>query len=104
MDRMDDQLNKLWVEYREAVPDPEAGPSFMPKLWQRIEARRGEPLSVFRRLAQVCVMTTLALALLMSVIIPELQKDPGVAGTYVDVLAEELSGNYAALLAVDDFL
>ena len=47
-------------------------------------------------------MTTLALALLMSVIIPELQKDPGVAGSYVDVLAEEQSSNFAAMLIVDD--
>jgi hypothetical protein len=104
MNRMDDNLAKLWVEYRQAVPDPEPSADFMPKLWRRIDARRQEPLSVFRRLAQVCVMTTLALALLMSVIIPELQQQPGLVGTYVDALAEEQSRNYAAMLAADDVL
>ena len=104
MDRMDDKLTGLWTEYRDAVPDPEPGPNFMPRLWQRIEGRRTEPLSLIRRMAQVCVMATLALALLMAVIIPELQKDPGVAGTYVDVLAEEQLSNYTAMLAVDEIL
>ena len=104
MDGMEDKLTKLWVEYREAVPDREGSSNFMPRLWQKIEARRSEPLSVFRRLAQVCVMATLALALLMSVIIPELQRDPGVNGTYVDVLAEEQLASYAAMLAVDEIL
>jgi hypothetical protein len=104
MNRMDDNLSKLWSEYRQAVPDPEPSADFMPRLWRKIDARRPEPLSVFRRLAQVCVMTTLALALLMSVIIPELQKEQGLAGTYVDALAEEQSRNYAAMLAVDDVL
>ena len=99
-----DKLDRLWAEYRAAVPDPEAGPNFTPGLWKKIEARRTEPLSVFRRLAQVCVMTTLALALLIAVIIPTLQEDPGVAGTYVDVLAAEHLSSYAALLADDDDL
>ena len=100
----DDQLDQLWGEYRLAVSDPEPSPFFMPKLWQRIEARRTEPLSIFRRWTQVCVMTTLALALLMAIIIPEIQKDTGLAGTYVDVLADEQSSNYAAMLTADDIL
>ena len=98
----EERLNRLFAEYRESVADPEPTPYFMPKLWQRIEARRTEPLSIFKRLAQVCVMTTLALALLMSVIGPELQKDPGITGSYVDVLAAEQSSNFAAMLIVDD--
>jgi len=97
----DQQLNKLWADYRDALPDVEASSFFMPKLWQRIETRRSEPLSIFRRLAEVCVMATLALALLMSVIMPEFQKDPGVAGTYVDVLADEQSNAYTAMLVED---
>jgi len=103
-EKRNQQLDKLWSDYREVVPDIEASSFFMPKLWQRIEARRSEPLSIFRRLAEVCVMATLALALLMSVIMPEFQKEPGVAGTYVDVLADEQSNAYAAMLAVDEIL
>ncbi len=46
MDRMPDgdKLDALWVEYRNACPDPEAGAGFMPGLWQRIEARRSSNL------------------------------------------------------------
>ena len=61
MDRMKDRLNALWAEYREATPDPEAGPDFMPKLWHKIEARRVETTSVFRRLAQSQFGSTLDL-------------------------------------------
>ena len=104
MDRMNDKLDGLWGEYRDAVPDIEPSAGFMPGLWKRIEARRTEPLSIFRRLTQVCVMTTLALALLMAVIIPELQRDPGVAGTYVDALVAEQQSNYAVFLALDDVI
>ena len=89
MDRMDDKLDALWAEYRAALPDPEPSADFMPKLWRGIEARRTESLSVFRRLAQVCVMATLALALVMTVIIRI--QETGVAGTYVDALAAEAS-------------
>ena len=102
MERMEEKLNQLLAVYKEAVPDPEASPQFMPRLWQRIEARRNESLSIFRRLAEVCVLATLALALLMSVFHP--QSDPGVTGNYVDALNDEQTNNYAVLLEVDDLL
>jgi hypothetical protein len=104
MINMEDKLNQLWADYREAVPDRDASSSFLPRLWQRIDARRNDSISVFRRLAEVCAFATLALALLMAVIIPELQQDPGVAGQYVDALAAEQSSNYAMFLEVDDQL
>jgi hypothetical protein len=48
MDRMKDKLDALWAEYREANPDPDSGPEFMPKLWQKIlEARRVETRPFF---------------------------------------------------------
>ena len=102
MEPMDVKLNQLLVAYRNAVPDPEASPQFMPKLWQRIDARRNESLSIFRRLAEVCVLATLTLALLMSVFHP--QSDPGVTGNYVDALKDEQTSNYAVLLEVEDLL
>ena len=55
------KLDALFAEYRAAIPDPEASANFMPMLWQRIEARRSANLSIFRRLAQVCVGATVAL-------------------------------------------
>jgi hypothetical protein len=105
MDRMKDRLDALWAEYREALPDPEAGPDFMPKLWQKIEARRVETTSVFRRLAQICVMATIALALVMSaVLIPHGNNDEAFyTGSYVDVLAAEHSNDYVEALPAGDY-
>ena len=106
MDRMNDKLDGLWVEYRDACPDPEPGPDFMPQLWRKIEARRVEATSVFRRLAQICVMATLTLTLLLSaVLLPRLQKNEDVffTGTYVDVLAAEHNNDYVEALPVGDF-
>ena len=105
MDRMKDRLDALWVEYRDATPDPDAGPDFMPKLWQKIEARRVETTSVFRRLAQICVMATVALALVISaVLIPHNSYDEVFySGTYVDILAAEHSNDYVEALPVGDY-
>ena len=105
MDRMKDKLDALWVEYRGATPDPESGPEFMPHLLQKIEARRVETTSVFRRLAQICVMATIALALVMSVVlIPHNNnEDAFYSGTYVDFLAAEHSNDYVEALPVGDY-
>lgn len=104
MDRMDDKLDGLWAEYRAACPDPEVGPTFMPQLWERIEARRTATASVFRRLAQVCVMATVTLTILMSaVLIPRLQREPVYDATYVDVLAAAAqSSDYTQVLTGGD--
>ena len=105
MDRMKDRLDALWAEYREATPDPEASPDFMPHLWRKIEARRVETTSVFRRLAQICVMATIALALVIGVVlIPHSNNDEAFySGTYVDVLAAEHSNDYVEALPAGDY-
>ena len=47
----------------------------MPGMWKRIEARRTATVSVFRHWAQVCVMATVALTLLIgAVLIPKFQE------------------------------
>jgi hypothetical protein len=105
MDRMKDKLDALWAEYREASPDPESGSDFMPQLWHKIEARRVETTSIFRRLAQICVMGTVALALVMgAVLLPHGSNDEAFySGTYVDVLAAEHSNDYVEALPAGDF-
>ena len=105
MDRMKDRLDALWAEYRQATPDPDSSPEFMPNLWHKIEARRLETTSVFRRLAQMCMMATVALALVMSaVLIPHSGNDEVFyTGTYVDVLAAEHSNDYVEALPAGDF-
>jgi hypothetical protein len=105
MDRMKDRLDALWVEYREATLDPEASPNFMPQLWQKIEARRLENTSIFRRLAQICVMAAVALALVIgAVLIPRGNNEEAFySGTYVDVLAAEHSNDYVNVLPAGDY-
>jgi hypothetical protein len=105
MDRMKDRLDALWVEYRDATPDPDGSPNFMPQLWQKIEARRVETTSVFRRLAQICVTATIALALVIgAVLIPRNSNDEVFyTGTYVDVLAAEHSNDYVEALPAGDY-
>src|SRR5579862_10018200 len=103
MDRMENKLDAVWAAYKEACPDPEPSAEFMPKLWSRIEARRTSTLSIFRRLSQICVMATVALTLLMTVVlIPHLQKLPVYSATYVDVLAADLGIDYTDILGPED--
>lgn len=102
MDRMNDKLDSLWTEYRQACPDPEPGVGFVPGLWQRIEARRLGNISIFRRLAQVCVGATLALTVLMGVVlIPRLEQVLVYSATYVDVLAADHPNSYVEILTGD---
>jgi len=101
MDRMDDKLDALWAEYREACPSPEASADFMPQMWRRIEEKRTATVSVLRRLAQVCVMASVALAVVLgAVVIPHVQPLP-VQTTYADVLADNHVNTYVDVLTGD---
>ena len=97
MDRMDDKLDALFAEYRMACPDPEPSADFMPGLWKRIEARRVATVSVFRHWAQICVMATVALTLLIgAVLIPRLQDN---SSSYLEALSAEHSADYIHMLS-----
>jgi hypothetical protein len=89
MERMDDKLQPIWQEYRDAFPDRDAGADFMPNMWAKIEARRNQAtLSFFRHWVEACIMATVALTVLMSAfLIPRYQRQPVYQSTYVDVLA-----------------
>ena len=106
MDRMnqDDRLDALFAEYRESFSDPEASPDFMPKLWQKIEARRVETTWVFRRLAHICFAATVALTLLIStVLMPSTDNSEAFySGTYVDILAADHAADYSQVLPAGD--
>lgn len=89
MDRMEDRLNALLAEYREACPDPEPSAQFMPQLWQRIEANRNAAASLWlRRWAEVWVVASITLAIVMGAfLIPRYQTPPAYQAAYIDVLA-----------------
>lgn len=104
MDRMqlgDTKLDALFAEYRAACPDPEPSADFMPGMWKRIEARRVATVSVFRHWAQVCVLGTVALTVLIgAVLIPRLQNDPEANASYVEALMlEHTSSDYIQMLS-----
>ena len=92
------KVDALFAEYRSAFPELDGGVNFMPNLWQKIEARRNENVSVFRRLAQACVLATAALTLAMAILIPRIQREPVYTATYVDVLDAAHSVDSAQLL------
>jgi hypothetical protein len=94
MERMqtedDSKLDGLLAAYRDACPDPQSSPEFMPNLWAKIEARRVDTTSIFKRLAHVCMAATVALLILTTVLMPSVQDDEVLySSTYADILAED---------------
>jgi anti-sigma-K factor RskA len=102
MDRMDDKLDSLWAEYRQACPEPEPSANFTPRVWQRIEARR-RTTSSLRHWVEACVMAALTLTLLIAAfLIPRYQRQPLYQSTSADVLAEADSPDYTLVLTGGD--
>jgi hypothetical protein len=89
----DAKLNDLLAAYRAACPDPEfSSPDFMPNLWSKIEAKRVDTtsVSVFRHLAQACMVATLALLILSTVLMPPPpDEEVLISSTYTDVIAAD---------------
>lgn len=88
-DNLDRQFDELLARYREACPDPEAGAAFMPRLWQKIEARQNYLLE-WKRWTQGFLAGAVAASLLFVVlqVLPDRKSDFYTA-TYVETLAEE---------------
>ncbi len=90
MDEQRDSLDGLFIRYRSACPEPEAGPDFMPRLWQRIDARRGFAVKLR---AYSHRLVTIAATLCLAAFVFELSPLAGVNNfythTYVDILDEE---------------
>src|ERR1700730_14041800 len=98
MDQWNNELNSLFASYKAAVPGPDASANFMPELWRKIEGRRNIMLRI-RRLTQVFVGATAALCLLFAMV----QVIPGraeLAGSYVDVLSDDLPMENLAALGI----
>jgi len=102
MDGMNDKLDAVWIEYRNACPDPEPSADFMPRMWQKIEAQRAAMTFTFRRVVQGCVLATVALAIVLgAIVIPHLQNLELDSASYVDVLAADLPNTYVDILNGD---
>jgi len=98
---LDRKLDALFVSYRHACPEVEPGASFMPNLWQKIEARQSVPMAV-RRLSQVFVSMAAALCLLMTAITFVLSSQThGTSSSYVEALDAEQSMETLAYADID---
>ena len=83
------RLDALFEAYRAACPDLEPGADFMPRLWQRIEARQGVS-AVFGRLARNLATAALALSTLLGLAVSISGSRVALpTESYVEVLAEE---------------
>jgi len=86
----DPELDGLFVRYREAVPDPEAGPEFMPKLWQAIEARRNFGLLRWKRWTGAFVSASLALCAVFTLALFVVDRQqPAHMYSYVEILNDD---------------
>ncbi|MFL6450170.1 MAG: hypothetical protein ACJ746_21195 [Bryobacteraceae bacterium] len=81
-------LDELFDRYRLACPEVDAGPNFMPVLWQKIEARHGFWFA-FVRFGRGALTASAALCLLLLVL--NLASTPAVMASYTDAILAETS-------------
>lgn len=101
MSRSDEHLNDVFARYREALPDPEPSPEFMPELWRKIDARRSTRFQLLH-LSRIFLSGAAALWLLMVAVLflPGNNVQPK-HHSYVDALAASNESNswaYAGVL------
>jgi hypothetical protein len=89
--RLGGRLDECFAAYREACPDPEPSPDFMPRLWARIEGRRQfQEVFAWRRWAQA-FLSLAAAACLLIVVLQVLPQSTSAyfRSTYIDQLSED---------------
>jgi hypothetical protein len=83
------ELDALFASYGQACDAPEAGPDFMPRLWQKIEARRAASYS-FGRWTRAFVTAAAAICILLGLLQTYLPSQPAFySQTYIESLQEE---------------
>jgi hypothetical protein len=103
-ERLNRELDALFTAYRQACPDPEPSPDFMPRIWKQIEARRSVAYS-FGRWTQAFVTAAAAICLLLGLLNAYLPSQPNFyTETYIEALAEQSSAENPPSLeaALDD--
>jgi hypothetical protein len=84
---LEERLDALFRAYRDASPDPDASPNFMPHLWRRIEARQTFAFSL-RRMAGGFVTAALALSLALGVYMAIPRSQAYSPQSYIEALAD----------------
>ena len=87
------RLEELFLAYRQACPEPEPTPNFMPELWARIEAREIST-NWFGRVAKALVTAALAASVILGMMISSANKPNAfLNATFVDALrADQVAG------------
>jgi hypothetical protein len=99
-DSLERELDRLFAAYREACEPPEPGPDFMPRLWERIEARRSVSYS-FARLSRALITAAAAICLLLVVLQTATRPQPIIyTQSYVEALAEASASDAASSFEV----
>ena len=98
MDDRNNQLDALFVAYRDACPDPEPSVSFMPGLWQRIEGRRSFAFGL-RRVTRGFLATAFALCLMMGGLLVLPPDNSTTTESYLELLSESHTTSDEATLA-----
>jgi len=88
MEDYDRKLDDLFRDYRAACPDVDAGPDFMPKLWQKIEVRHSFWF-FFQRFCRIAAPACAAIGLLLVALNVTSTTEYPVASTYADALAAD---------------
>jgi hypothetical protein len=83
----DRELDDLFQKYRNSCPEIEASAGFMPKLWEKIENRRGFWFA-FQGLARTAMTASTALCLLL-LILNFIAAPQSRLTTYADALAAD---------------
>jgi hypothetical protein len=94
------QLDRLFMQYREACGSPDASANFMPTLWTKIEARQNKGL-FFERMARTFVATTMAACAMLGVLMlmPSQQPSAFANSSYVEAVATANAHETAPYLA-----
>jgi hypothetical protein len=99
----DRKLQDLFQAYRAACPDLEESSTFMPGLWQKIEARQSFPFAM-RRFARLFVSAAAAMCLLMAMLLTTAStthNGPGVMA-YVEALDNDQAHEVLAYADIEN--
>jgi hypothetical protein len=81
-----DSIDELFRAYRDACPEPEPGPDFMPAMWARIEARETSA-NWFGRFAKGLVTAAVATSVILGMALSSLNRSNAFFdATFVDAL------------------
>jgi hypothetical protein len=82
------RLDELFRAYRNACPEVEATPVFMPQVWARIETRQHSS-TVFTRLARGLVTAALAASVILALMVSFRESSEPLNETYIEAVAAD---------------